>query len=178
MISGRNVVKEKITILEDDITTFKTDAIFCQANTELEIMDTISKELMDRGGEAIQNECNQIENLVKGQAVITSGGNLDAKYLLHLVGYDSREEGINGEDEDLMNSTRNALNIVKEKQLKSLSIPLLGSENTKVPIKRAAELILAEVKKHLEGETSIEEVFFIASNHNEYDAFDEAYRQL
>ncbi len=171
-------MKENITIVEDDITTLATDAICCQANTDLEMDDNITASLLRKGGDEILNNCNEYENLQRGQAVITKAGALSCKYIIHVILYTIGEENEDDGDKNLMDGVRQALHLAKEKELKSLAFPLLGSYNTGIPIRRAAELIMAEIKKHMESDTSLETVICVGHNHATYNALEEAYKQI
>lgn len=167
-------MKDKIKILYGDICQTKVDAILCQTNTDLEAEDTITVKLMELGGDEVQAECNQFENLHKGKAVATTAGKLPSKMLIHTIICNTGEHT---EEDEMMLAIRSALNLANEKMLKSLSMPLIG-ESTGIPIKRAAELMLAEVKRHLEGETSLEKVIFVLQDQAFYNALEEGFRQL
>lgn len=171
-------MKEKIVILQNDIWKMEVDAIICHANTELEMCEAISSQLLEYGGDAIQNECNSFDQLSKGQAVITTAGQLPAQNLIHAIVHNLGEDYNDGEEEFLMKAIREAFIIIREKKLKTIALPLIGSSSLNIPVKRAAELIMAEIKKHLDGETSVENIYFVAQNYIMYDAIDEAHRQL
>ena len=156
----------------------EVDAIICHANTELEMCEPISSLLLEYGGDDIQNQCNSFEQLSKGQAVVTTAGQLPAHNLIHAIVHNLGEDHNDGEEEYLMKAIREAFIIIREKKFKSIALPLIGSSSLNIPVKRAAELIMAEVKKHLDGETHVEHVYFVAQNHIAYDAIDEAHRQL
>ena len=168
-------MKEQIKIIHGNICQVEVDGIICQANTELELESEITSKLIEAGGEEIQSECNQFSQLQKGNAVATTAGNLPAKYLIHAVINHLNEEA---EEEFMMLALRNALQVAKEKMLKTLSTSLIGEGNIGVPIKRAAELMLAEIKRHLEGESSVETIFFVTFDDSLYKAFEEGLRQL
>ncbi len=167
-------MKEKIKLVDGNIWELDLEAILCHANTELEPEEETTKKIMEKGGDDIQRECNKSTNLQKGKAIITCGGKLPIQYVIHVI---LNEAGGMADEDILMIGMKEALNLAKEKQIKHLGIPMIG-QSTEVPVKRAAELILTEVKKHIEGETSIEIVTFVANDFYSYDAFEEGIRQL
>lgn len=169
-----NDMREMIDIIYGDISKTKVDGIICQSNTDLDTNDEITARLMKLGGDIVQAECNQIQNIQKTSAVVTSAGNLPAQYLIHTIMYNAGEEA---QEDEMMLAIRSALNAAKEKMLKTISMPLIG-ESSGISIKRAAELMLAEVKRHLELETTLEKIFFMVNDDASYIALEEAYRQL
>jgi len=181
-------MKDKISILyEEDICQVEVDAIVCEANLELEPEAEITKKIMEKAGEELLKQCNKFSDLKKGDAILTEIPNqkLQANYLIHAILCNLGEEA---EEEDMMGAIRNALSLAKEKGFKTIAMPLIGAKakaeasskraNAGIPIKRAAELMLAEAKRHLEMETSLEKIFFVLQDHVAYDAFEEGFRQL
>lgn len=167
-------MKEKIKLVEENIWDLNIEAIFCHANTELEPEEEITRKIMEKGGDDVHKECNKSANLQKGKAIITSGGKLPAKFIIHVI---LNEAGGFADEDTLMIGIKEAMNLAKEKQIKAVAIPLIG-QSAEVPVKRAAELILTEVKKHIEGDTSIESVVFVSNDYYSQDAFEEGIRQL
>ena len=168
-------MKNKIEIMYGDISEIQADGIICQANTDLEIEDRITRRLVDKGEDTIRDACNQFANVKKGDAVITTAGKLPAQFLIHTV---ITSMGDEVEEEDMMLGMRNALNLAKEKSLKTITMPLIGIGELGISIKRAAELMLAEIKRHLEAETSVERLIFVLEDEAQYEACEEEFRQL
>ena len=169
------MMKGNIEILYGDIWEASVDAIVCQANTDLEAEDSITTKLIEVGGDDIQAECNDIENAEVGQAVATNAGKLPVKKLIHAMVYNVGEIIT---EESIMAAVRQSLLLTKELSLTSVAMPLLSGDNSDIPVKRAAELILAEVKRHLEGDTSLEKVLFVLNDETSYEAFEEGSRQI
>lgn len=168
-------MKSNIDIILGDICNVQVDGIICQANSDLEVEDSTTTRLIDQGEQNIRDECNQFDNLPKGSAVATSAGKLPAKFLLHTIIHNMGEAV---EEEEMMLAIRNALQLAKEKTLKSVAMPLMGIGNSGISIRRAAELMLAEVKRHLEAETTIEKIVLVLDDESTYCACEEAFRQL
>lgn len=168
-------MREKIEILYGDICKIEVDAIICETNTNMEPDSEITDRLVRQGGDDVQIEYNRIANVQKGNAVATTAGKLPAKLLISTIMSNPGEDA--EEEEEMMVAVRNSLHLAKEKKLKTVSMPLIGARSS-IPIKRAAELILAEIKRHLEWETTLEKVFVVLDEDAAYEAFEEAYRQL
>lgn len=168
-------MKDRIHIAQGDICSVHADAIICQANTNLEMEEATTRMLMETGGDEIQRECNQITGLEKGKAVLTSGGKLKAKFLIHAVVNEMDEPA----DKDaLMSAMREALLLAKQKGFRTILCPLIG-QSDEIPIKRAAELLLTEVKKHFDiPNSTIERLIFVVNDDDAYEALEDAVRQL
>ena len=168
------MMKEKIKIVAKDICSMEVDAIICQANTELEMEDRATWRMIERGGDVIHNECNGQESLTTGMSVCTPAGKLLASYLIHAV---INKRGEKAREDQTMTAIRSALNMAKEKQFQTLAIPLIGP-SAGIPVKRAAELILTEIKKHFDSDTTVESIILAAHSRASFEAFDEGLKQL
>lgn len=172
---GLFLMKDYVKIIYGDICSVPADAIICEANTELESEEGISDRLFELGGDDIQNECHQFDSLTKGQAVSTCAGKLSAKSIIHCI---VKNSGEYIEEDEMMCSIRHALRIACEGGFHTVSLPLIGGGQSGIPIKRAAELILGEVKRHFDGETSIEQIQFVLEDREHAESVEEALRQL
>ena len=116
------VKNSKIKLVQGDITELETDAIVNAANAQLILGGGVAGAIRKKGGPAIQEECNKIGDTFVGGAVITTGGNLKAKYVIHAVG---PRMGEGNEDEKLKNATLNSLKLMDEHRLKTVTFPAL-----------------------------------------------------
>lgn len=167
-------MKEKIQIVQGNICDAEVDCIICQANTELEMEDEITKKLIDIGGDEIHLQCNSYSSVQRGTAIITGAGNLKAKHIIHAVINDLNEDT---EEDQIMQAVRSALTLAKEREITSIALPLIG-ESSGIPIRRTAELILTEVKKHYESDSTIEKILFIVESDIAYQSIEEGVKQL
>jgi len=110
--------KSVIELLDGDITEMDTDAIVNAANAQLQLGGGVAGAIRRKGGPAIQAECNRIGGTFVGGAVITTGGNLNARHVIHAVG---PRMGEGDEDEKLRNATVNSLKVADENGLRSCS---------------------------------------------------------
>jgi len=158
--------KAKVRIIQGDITEQETDAIVNAANSSLMGGGGVDGAIHRKGGPKILEECKRIretewpDGLPTGKAVITSGGNLKAKYVIHTVGPVWRG-GKRGEPELLADAYRNSLKLAVSKGLKTIAFPAISTGAYGYPIEKAAEIALKTVKEFLEEEDKLEEVVFV-----------------
>jgi O-acetyl-ADP-ribose deacetylase len=135
-----------------DITQETTDAIVNAANSSLLGGGGVDGAIHRGGGPAILDECREIVSkigrLAAGNAVITSGGNLPAKYVIHTVGPIYRG-GNRRENESLESCHRESIRIADERQLSSLSFPAISTGAFGYPVREAAEIAVASTAEAL-----------------------------
>ena len=130
------------------------------------------------GGPAILEECKQIVarqgRLSAGKAVITTGGNLPAKYVIHTVGPVWRG-GMNHESETLASAYRESLKLAEEKKLTSVSFPSISTGAYGYPVDEAARIAINTVVSFLKEEAaSVQEVIFILFDTRTYEVYRKA----
>jgi len=158
--------KAKIRIIRGDITEQETDAIVNAANSSLMGGGGVDGAIHRKGGPKILEECKRIretewpDGLPTGKAVITSGGNLKAKYVIHTVGPIWRG-GKHGEPELLAEAYRNSLKLAVSKGLKTIAFPAISTGAYGYPKEEAAEIALRTIKEFLEKEDELEEVVLV-----------------
>jgi len=167
--------KDKIELVEGDITDMATDAIVNAANTDLKLGAGVAGAIRRKGGPSIQAECDRIGPIPLGEAAITGAGNLKARYVIHAAGM---HLGGSVSEESLRNSTRNSLLRAEEKGLKSIAFPAIGTGIGGFPVERCAEVMLSVVLDHLETSRSIEKVYFVLFGKETYESFREVYERL
>jgi len=158
-----------LELAKGDITEMQTDAIVNAANAQLVLGGGVAGAIRKKGGPKIQEECNKIGGTFVGGAVITSGGNLKAKFVIHAVG---PRMGEGNEDEKLKNATLNSLKVADENQLKSISFPAISTGIFGFPIKRCAEIMLKTTIDYLKGQTNLERVVFCLFGQDSYKVFE------
>src|SRR5574341_700654 len=134
------------------------DAIVNAANNDLQLGGGVAGAIRRKGGPAIQEECDRIGSIAVGEAAITTGGKLKARYVIHAA---SMQLGGRTTAESLRASTRNSLACAAEKGLKTISFPAVGTGIAGFPMRECAEIMLDETIKHLRGKTSPEKVYFV-----------------
>ncbi len=131
-----------------DITTLAVDAIVNAANENLTPGGGVSGAIHRAGGPTIWAECKPIGHTPTGQAVITGGGNLPARYVIHAVGPIWRGGG-NDEDVLLASAYRSSLTLAGQRGLASIAFPSISTGIYGFPLERAARIALGAVAEHL-----------------------------
>jgi O-acetyl-ADP-ribose deacetylase len=165
-----------VDVLQGDLTRQDVDAIVNAANNDLELGGGVAGAIARAGGPAIQAECHTIGPIEVGEAAITSGGNLQARYVIHAA---SMQLGGRTSAENLRRSTRRSLEIANEKGLRSIAFPAVGTGIARFPLDECARIMVEEVARHAKGTTSVSEVRFVLFGDDAEKAFrEEAQRQL
>ncbi len=144
-----------LELVKGDITELDTDAIVNAANAQLILGGGVAGAIRRKGGPAIQAECSKIGGTYVGGAVITGGGNLKAKHVIHAVG---PRMGEGDEDNKLKNATLNSLKIADEHKLRSIAFPAISTGIFGYPTDRCAEIMLSTIIEYLKGDTGIKKV--------------------
>lgn len=163
-----------LELVEGDITEMQTDAIVNAANAQLVLGGGVAGAIRRKGGPTIQEECDKIGGTFVGGAVITTGGNLKAKYVIHAVG---PRMGEGNEDEKLKNATLNSLKAAEKNHLKSVSFPAISAGIFGFPIARCSEIMLKTVIEYLKGQTGLEKVIFALFGRGSYQVFENQLKQ-
>ena len=158
----------KIKLTQGDITELKTDVIVNAANAQLRLGSGVAGAIRRKGGPKIQVECNEIGGTFVGGAVITTGGDLKAKRVIHAVG-PRMGEGM--EDEKLKNATLNSLKLMDKHELKRIAFPAISTGVFGYPIEKCAKIMISASKEYLSGETQIKEVVFCLYSKPDFEVF-------
>src|SRR3989304_3805849 len=154
-----------LELIQGDITDVGADAIVNAANSTLLGGGGVDGAIHRKGGPKILEECKRIratewpDGLPTGKAVITSGGNLKAKHVIHTVG-PVWFGGFHVEAELLKQAYRNTLKLAVSKGLKTVAFPSISTGAYGYPIEEASRIAVATVKAFLEKEDRIDKVVF------------------
>ncbi len=168
-IKELNIKDSKIILKQGDITELNTDVIVNAANAQLIMGGGVAGAIRRKGGPAIQEDCNKIGGTFVGGAVITTGGNLKAKHVIHAVG---PRMGEGDEDNKLKNATLNSLKLMDEHQLKSIAFPAISTGIFGFPIDRCAKIMIMTAKEYLSMDTQIEVVIFCLYSKSDFEVFE------
>jgi len=174
-LSEIKVGKARIGLVQGDITKQETDAIVNAANSGLMGGGGVDGAIHRAGGPAILEECKKIiariGRLPTGKAVLTSGGNLRARYVIHTVG-PVWHGGNRGEAELLASSYNESLKLAAEHKLKSVAFPSISTGAYGYPVPEAAEVALSTVTSFLQDEsTSLEKIIFVLYDFGSYRTY-------
>jgi O-acetyl-ADP-ribose deacetylase len=169
--------KSVLEIVEGDITKQNTEAIVNAANEQLRVGGGVDGAINRAGGPRIQEEARRIGYCPTGQAVITTGGNLKARFVIHTVGPIYRN-GQAGEAALLACCYRESLKLASAKGIKSVAFPSISTGIYGYPIKDAAKTALGEVKAYLQEHPEIELVRFVLFGKEAFEAYTAALKNL
>jgi len=163
-----------IQLIEGDITKLKVDAIVNAANNSLLGGGGVDGAIHRAGGPKIIEECMIIREkqggCKTGDAVITTGGKLPAKYVIHTVG-PVWNGGNNNEEKLLADAYKNSLRLATEYEIKSIAFPNISTGIYGFPKQRAAEIAVNAVKEFLNLTTLIKEIFFVCFDDENYKIY-------
>ena len=177
------VGKTRVCLIQGDITNVTADAIVNAANSSLMGGGGVDGTIHRRGGPKILEECKVIravdwpEGLPTGKAVITSAGNLKAKYVIHTVG-PVWEGGSHHESELLADAYRNSLELAVSKALGSIAFPSISTGAYGYPIDDASKIALNTVKGFLESKDDLDEVSFILFTSHDFEIYKKVAAQI
>jgi O-acetyl-ADP-ribose deacetylase len=171
------VGKSTIALVQGDITTQTTEAIVNAANSRLVGGGGVDGAIHAAGGPTIMEECRKIGGCPTGQAVITTGGNLKAKYVIHTVGPIYRG-GTHGEEKLLASAYRNSLEIASRKKIRSVAFPSISTGAYAYPVKEAARVALKTTMDYLTDHPEIELVRFVLFGAVDLEVYEAALKGL
>jgi O-acetyl-ADP-ribose deacetylase (regulator of RNase III) len=172
------IEQARLSIVQGDITRQSTDAVVNAANSSLMGGGGVDGAIHRAGGPAILEECKQIVasqgRLPTGKAVITTGGNLPARYVIHTVGPIWRG-GNKGEASLLESAYKESLKLAAAHNLASVSFPSISTGAYGYPLAEAAKIATAAVASFLrEQTTSVKEVVFVLFDARTYEVYSAA----
>ena len=161
----------RIEVIQGDITRVKADAIVNAANSSLMGGGGVDGAVHRVGGPAILEECRKIVarqgSCKTGDAVITTAGNLPAKYVIHTVG-PVWNGGKNNERELLADCYRHSLQLAVEHKCKSIAFPNISTGVYRFPKEAAAVIAVQTVRQFLTTTDAIEQVIFVCFDEESY----------
>jgi O-acetyl-ADP-ribose deacetylase len=167
-------MKTQIKIIQGDITKLEVDAIVNAANSSLMGGGGVDGAIHRAGGPVILAECRVIVarqgRCAAGQAVITSGGNLPAKYVIHTVG-PVWHGGNNNEALLLKNAYLNSLRLAIENGVKTIAFPNISTGVYSFPKEKAAKFAIETVTNFLSENDQIRQVYFVCFDHENYELY-------
>lgn len=158
----------RIKLVQGDITAIAVDAIVNAANVHLQMGGGVAGAILRKGGPVIQEECDKIGFTPVGQAAITGGGNLKAKYVIHAVG---PRMGEGDEDNKLANATINSLILAFKNGLKTVAFPAISTGIFGYPLDKCAQIMFKTTETFLAKHKLPVEVIFCLYDRQAYQMF-------
>lgn len=172
--AGYRVGETSLVLVRGDITDQTTEAIVNAANSTLMGGGGVDGAIHRAGGPGILAECKQIihriGSLPAGEAVVTCGGDLAARFVVHTVG-PVWSGGNRNEDDILARAYRNSLAVARQKNIRTISFPSISTGAYRFPVQRAANVALAAVAAYLEKEGGFDEVRIVLWKQDDFDAY-------
>ena len=180
MAFERMINQTKLTFIQGDITQQEIDAIVNAANSSLMGGGGVDGAIHRAGGPAILEACREIVTRIgscpTGEAVITTGGNLKARHVIHTVGPIWRG-GNHREDSLLADAYRNSLELAQSEGIESVAFPSISTGAYRFPLERAAEIALKTVIAFVKEKPMIE-VRFVLFSDMDFETYKDAAEKL
>ncbi len=157
---GNESVSNRIAVIAGDITRQRVEAIVNAANTTLLGGGGVDGAIHRAAGPELLAECRTLGGCATGQAKITRGYKLPAKWVIHTVG-PVWHGGNHGEDELLANCYRSCFALVEQHEIKTVAFPSISTGAYGFPMERAARIAVRETKSFLERNQSVEKVILV-----------------
>ena len=161
---------DRIRLELGDITRQHVDAIVNAANTSLLGGGGVDGAIHDAAGPKLLEECRTIGGCPTGEARLTQGYDLLAKYVIHTVG-PVWSGGSHNEDELLANCYRNSLALALRHEIRTLAFPSISTGAYRFPLDRATTIAVREVRSFLTDHRQIDSVTFVCFDHRARDAY-------
>ncbi|HID31713.1 MAG TPA: macro domain-containing protein, partial [Desulfobacterales bacterium] len=147
-----------------------TDAIVNAANNHLWMGAGVAGAIKRKGGAEIEQEARKQGPIPVGEAVVTSGGKLKARYVIHAAGMG---QNLRTDADKVEQATRNSLKRAEEKGLTSVAFPAIGTGVGSFPIRTCAEVMIGAAVDHLATTTCIRRLRFVLFDQPTYKIFRE-----
>lgn len=170
-------MSNRIEIVQTDITTLKVDAIVNAANNSLLGGGGVDGAIHRAAGAGLLAECRSLGGCETGQAKITGGYNLPAKYVIHTVG-PIWHGGSAKEPELLASCYVESLKLAVQHDVKTIAFPAISCGVYGYPIQDACTIAVREINRFLNQDSSIEKVIFACFNREVYQAYESALKSI
>jgi len=172
-----SALRQRIEVVEGDITRQTVDAIVNAANTALLGGGGVDGAIHRAAGPELLEECRMLGGCGTGQARITKGYRLPAKWIIHTVGPVWRD-GRHGEDDLLRSCYRSCFALVEPHRIRTIAFPSISTGAYGFPMERAARVAVGETKTFLERNTSVENVRLVCFGSTAFQIHGEALEEV
>jgi O-acetyl-ADP-ribose deacetylase len=155
-----STVGRRLVAVEGDITKQRVDAIVNAANNTLLGGGGVDGAIHRAAGPELLSECKKLGGCPTGEARITGGFKLPAKWVIHTVG-PVWQDGTCGEPELLASCYRNSLALAEQNSVRTIAFPSISTGAYGFPMDRAASIAVREIRRHLESCNSVREVILV-----------------
>ena len=159
-----------INVIQGDITQLEVDAIVNAANKSLLGGGGVDGAIHQAAGPELLEECKTLGGCATGDAKLTKGYNLKAKYVIHTVG-PVWNCGTRREYQLLANCYQNSLQLANEKGLKSIAFPAISTGVYRFPIDRACRIVLESIRNYLKSNDSLNKIYLVCFDQDVFDQY-------
>ncbi|MFH1004502.1 MAG: O-acetyl-ADP-ribose deacetylase [Bacteroidota bacterium] len=170
-------MKNKIKIIQGDITKVNADAIVNAANKTLLGGGGVDGAIHRAAGKQLLEECKTLGGCSTGEAKITNGYNLPARYVIHTVG-PVWNNGKYCEDELLANCYRNSLQLASENKIHTIAFPAISTGIYRFPLERATRIAMNETKSFLCKNLLPEKIIFLCFDEKIYSVYQKIFTEI
>ena len=158
----------RLEIVQGDIADQDTEAIVNAANNHFWMGSGVAGAIKRKGGDTIEREAVAQGPVEVGGAVITSGGSLKARFVIHAaaMGQDLRTDA-----KKIRAAVRNSLQLAEKKRIATISFPAIGTGVGGFPVSECAEIMVAEAKEHTRHARQPTLIRFVLFDKQSFDAF-------
>lgn len=169
-INGRT-----LRLVKGDITDLEIESFVFYAQHDLTLGSGYGTAISVRGGPSVQEELKTFGRINTGDAVVTSAGEMKAKFIVHAVGPRFQEEDVEGK---LRTTMQSALKQTEAKGITAIAFPAMGVGFYGVPLPLSARVTLETIQDHLSGSTPLQEVVVCLLDNREYKPFQSQLKAL
>ena len=166
----------RISLIREDITLLDVDAIVNAANNALLGGGGVDGAIHRAAGPELLAECRGLGGCETGDAKITNGYNLKARWVIHTVGPVWRGGG-HGEEELLARCYRRSLQLAERHDVRTIAFPAISAGVYGYPMAQAAQIAVTQIMAYLQGESVLERVMLVCFNDRAYQAYSRALQE-
>ena len=171
MTVEKKVNSKSVRVVCGDITDMEVEAFVYDITADARLGTGYGGAIAIRAGKKVQEELDAIGSCPTGDAIITSGGKMKVRHIIHVNGPKFFEEDEEGK---LRKATRSALRLAEENGIAQLAFPPIGTGFYQVDLGLAARVLVDEVTQHLENEGTLKDILLVALDTREQKPFEEA----
>ncbi len=158
-----------VRLQQGDLTAMPVDALVFYVRDDLQLGSGYGAAIQSRGGSAVKDELDRIGHVSMGEAVITGGGRLKAKNIIHVCGPKFQEPET---EQKLRLAMRSALRVAEERSLRTLAFPPLGTGFYGIPIDLCARVMSETLQDFLNKPTTLEEITICVMDRRDFAGFE------
>lgn len=170
-------MNNRISVIEGDITRQPVDAIVNCANSSLLSGSGVDGAIHSAAGPELYEECRKLQGCATGEAKLTGGYRLPAKWIIHTVG-PIWKDGKRGEEEKLAKCYRSCLELVEKHEIRTVAFPAISTGAYGFPFDLAARIAVTEVTRFLQTNKRVEKIILICWNKRAMDYYTQALAEI